>query len=203
MAAAKKDAVAQAATLWDQRDHRGLVRLAAAPTSATRPEVLYYAGLAYNALNKRREAIECWRKAERLKPDYHPAVRALAYELTDRDPVEASELLYRLYAAGEADADDLTSLAEIRIKQDRLGEAQRLLRQALELDKDNSLALLAMATLYAQVRGRDLALDYLKKAAQTKDVDLSDLDSDPEFEFLWHDKEFTKIVKANGRQSAR
>jgi hypothetical protein len=51
-----------------------------------------------------------------------------------------------------------------------------------------------MATLYAQVRDPSLTLEYLQKAAATEDVDLTDLSSDPEFEFLWHDAEFERIV---------
>jgi len=42
-------------------------------------------------------------------------------------------------------------------------------------------------------------LDYLRRVAQTGDIDLADLASDPEFEFLWHDREFEEIVSENGR----
>src|SRR5207245_200587 len=105
------------------------------------------------------------------------------------------ELFYHLVGLRQANADDFTCLAEIRIKQDRLGEARRWLEQALQLEPNNSLALLALATLYAQVRDSSLALDFLQKAADTEDVDLSDLACDPEFEFLWHDPKFEKIVK--------
>ncbi len=121
-------------------------------------------------------------------------IRALAYELTEQSPGDSAELFYNLIGLQKANADDFTCLGEIRIKQDRLGEARRWLDQALRLEPDNSLALVALATLYAQVRDPAFALDYLQKAADTDDVDLSDLKSDPEFEFLWHDKRFEKIV---------
>jgi Tfp pilus assembly protein PilF len=123
----------------------------------------------------------------------------LAFELAEKDPVGASELFHRLIGLNRAQADDLTALGEICIKQDRLSEAQRWLERALEMDKENSLALLSMATLYAHVRGHDLVLDYLRRVAQTGDIDLADLASDPEFEFLWHDREFEEIVSENGR----
>ena len=63
----------------------------------------------------------------------------------------------------------------------------------------NILALLALALLYAQVRDSSLALRYLKQAADTGEADLSDVASDPEFEFLWNDPTFERIVSANGR----
>ena len=39
-----------------------------------------------------------------------------------------------------------------------------------------------------------MTLSYLQKAADAEDVDLSDLATDLEFEFLWHDPIFEKIV---------
>jgi len=186
---------------WDQRDLPALVRLCPSPQGGKNPEVLYYAGLAYHALNKKREAIECWRKAKELFPEDDRPIRALAFELAEKDPVGASELFHRLIGLNRAQADDLTALGEICIKQDRLSEAQRWLERALEMDKENSLALLSMATLYAHVRGHDLVLDYLRRVAQTGDIDLADLASDPEFEFLWHDAEFEMIVSENGKKA--
>ncbi len=59
---------------------------------------------------------------------------------------------------------------------------------------------MAMATLYAQVRDPALALEFLQKAAKTDEIDLSDRASDPEFEILWHDPRFQKLVSPNGRK---
>ncbi len=185
---------------WEDRDLSALENLRRAPGAAKVPEVLYFVGLALNALNKRREAIECWRMARVLDPQNENALRALAYELLEQAPGEAAELFYHLVGLQRANADDYTCLGEIRIKQDRLGEARRWLEQALRLQPDNSLALLALATLYAQVRDPALALDFLQKVADTEDIDLSDLASDPEFEFLWHNPKFEKIVSTNGRK---
>jgi tetratricopeptide (TPR) repeat protein len=189
----------QAKSYWDDRNLSALENLRQQPSAAAVPEVLYFAGLGLNALNKRREAIECWRKARELDPTFAQAVRALAYELMDQAPVEASELFQHLVGLRIANADDFASLGEIRVKQDRLGEARRWLDEALRLDPQNSLALLALATIYVQVRDPGLALEYLKKAAKTGDVDLSDLASDPEYEFLWHNREFERIVSGNRR----
>ncbi len=138
------------------------------------------------------------RKAKDLDPRCEAAIRALAYELVDQAPVEAAQLFGQLDGLQRANADDYTSIGEIRIRQDRLGEARRWLEHALKLEPENSLALLAMATLYAHVRDSSLTLHYLDKAAETEDIDLSDLLSDPEFEFLWHDPKFERIVSPDG-----
>jgi tetratricopeptide (TPR) repeat protein len=185
---------------WEARDLAALEKLRHAPGAAKVSEVQYFIGLALNALNQRREAIECWRKARDLDPQNENATRTLAYELLEQAPVNAAELFYELYASQQANADDLTCLGEIHVKQDRLGEARGWLERAIRLDPDNSLALLAMATLYAQVRDASLALDYLQKAAETDDIDLSDIASAPEFEFLWHDPRFKRIASANGQR---
>lgn len=190
----KKNLANKAKELWDQRKLDQLAALVASPAAAKVPEVWYYGGLASNALNQKRRAIECWRTACQLNTSYAAPVRALAHEIMESDPIGASELLASLVATNEAEADDLAALGEIRIKQDRLGEAQRLLQKALELDNNNSLALMAMATVYAHVRDRSLTLQYLQKVIDTRDLDISDLESDPEFEFLWHDREFEDLV---------
>jgi tetratricopeptide (TPR) repeat protein len=192
----------RARTYWENRDLSGLEALRREPSAKNVPEVLYFVGLALNAVNKRREAIECWRKARELDPQHENAIRTLAYELIEQSPVEAAELFYRLVGLDRANADDFTCLGEIRLKQDRLGEARRWLDQALRLNPQNSLALLALAALYAQVKDPALALDYLQKAADTEDIDLSDLASDPEFELLWHHPKFEKIVSTNGRKQS-
>jgi len=184
---------------WDERDPASLEKLRRAPGASKVSEVQYFIGLALNALNQRRDAIECWRKARDLDPKNENATRALAYELLEQAPVNAADLFYELYASRQANADDLTCLGEIHVKQDRLGEARGWLERAIHLDPENSLALLAMATLYAQVRDSSLALDYLQKAAETDDIDLSDIASAPEFEFLWQDPRFKRIASANER----
>src|ERR1700730_9561808 len=84
---------------WEERDLASLEKLRRAPGAANVSEVQYFIGLALNALNKRREAIECWRKARDLDPRNENATRALAYELLEQAPVNAAELFYDLYAS--------------------------------------------------------------------------------------------------------
>ena len=51
-----------------------------------------------------------------------------------------------------------------------------------------------MASLYAQVRDGALAVQFLQRAAAADDIDMTDLASDPEFEFLWHDPQFEEVI---------
>ena len=190
----------RAEKLWEERDLPALDKLRRESGASEVSEVQYFAGLALNALNQRREAIECWRRAQALDPQNEDAIRTLAYELLEQAPVDAAELFYRLVGMERANADDFTCLGEIRIKQDRLGEARRWLERAIELEPDNSLALVALATLYVQVKDPSFALDYLQKAAETEDVELADIASDPQFESLWHDSRFKMIVSPNGKR---
>ncbi len=189
-----KSLAAQAKKLWNKRDLQGLVTLWSRANAKTVPEVWFYAGLAFNGLNNPRKAIECWRQTLQLDHFYEDPIRALAYELKESNPLGAADLFSQLVAMNQATADDLTALGEIRIRQDRLGEAQKLLEKALEWEPDNSLALIAMATVYAHVRDRNLAIEYLRKVLKCGDLDISNLQNDPEFEFLWSDREFEKLV---------
>jgi len=185
----------RAENYWSKRDLQALVQLFHSNGANQVPQVAYFCGLAFHALNERRKAIECWRSAIKLRSNYVEPVRALAYEFEAQGQLtEAAKLFYDLIKLSAASADDLTTLGEICIKQDRMSEAQQWLNQALDLDGNNSLALLALATLYVHVQDQALALKYLRRAAETRDVDLSDLASDPEFELLWHDSEFEQVI---------
>ncbi len=200
MAKQEQRLVKRAKEYWERRELSALENMQKEEGAAEIPEVLYFVGLALNALNKRRDAIKCWRKATELDPNNETAIRTLAYELMEQAPVDAAELFYRLVGSERANADDFTCLGELFIKQDRLKEAHRCLDRARRLEPENSLALLALATLYAQVRATSDALAFLQKVAATEEIDLSDLASDPEFECLWDDPKFEKIVSPNGRK---
>lgn len=187
----------RALVLWENRDLHALEKLRRQSGASEVSRVQYFAGLALNALNRRREAIECWRKAEALDPRNEDAIRTLAYELLEQAPLDAAELFYRLVGLNRANADDFTCLGEIRIKQDRLGEAHRWLKRAIELEPKNGLALLALATLYVQVGDPSLALDHLQRAADTEGVDFADMESDPQFESLWNNATFQRMVSSD------
>ncbi len=198
MARATNSVARLARRLWDRRDLGALVELTADEAGSRDPTALYYAGLAFHARNNRRRAVECWREAMRLKPTYAEPVRALAYEMAAReDFIDAADLFQQLIRLRKATPDDLTALGEICIKQGRLADARKFLDQALEAEPANALALVALATANAHMRNDAAALELLRRAAETDEVDLSDLDSDPAFQFLWHIPEFEAIISGN------
>ncbi len=61
-----KDLAKRAKSYWEARDLASLESLQSEPAVTKDSAALYFVGLALNALNKRREAIECWRKAREL-----------------------------------------------------------------------------------------------------------------------------------------
>ncbi len=141
--------------------------------------------------------MECWREAMRLNPAYAEPIRALAYEMTAReDFIDAADLFQQLIQLRKATPDDLTALGEICIKQGRLADARKLLDQALKADPVNALALVALATANAHMRNDVAALELLHRAAETNELDLSDLDSDPAFQFLWGNREFEALTRS-------
>ena len=74
----KKTLAKRATQYWEDRSLEELVQLTNEPGANKDPEVLYFVALALNARNKKREAIECWRKAQDLDPQHENAIRALA-----------------------------------------------------------------------------------------------------------------------------
>jgi len=195
MARATNSVAQLARRLWDGRKLDALVELCSSEDGLRDPKAKYYGGLAFHAKNDKRKAMESWREAMRLNPSYPEPIRALAHELVEReDFIDAADLFQHLIRLGKATPDDLTALGEIAIKQDRLAEARKVLDQALEADPENALALVAMATANAHMRNREAALGYLRRAAETNELDLSDLTSDPAFQFVWGDREFEEIV---------
>ncbi|HBI41563.1 MAG TPA: hypothetical protein DDY78_01740 [Planctomycetales bacterium] len=181
--------------LWDKRNLQGLLDLCTSEAGARDAKTKYYGGLAYHALNDKRKAMECWREAMRLHSSYSEPIRALAYELMEReDLIDAAELFHHLIRLRNATPDDLAALGDLCIKQGRLADARRVLEQALESEPTNALALVAMATTNAHMRNSAAALEFLRRAVATNELDLSDLDSDPAFHFLWHNREFEEIV---------
>ena len=195
MAKATNSIAQQATQLWDERDLQGLVELCSSDAGRHDAKVMYFSGLAYHALNEKRKAMDCWREAVNLKTCYSEPIRALAYELMAReDLIDAAELFQNLMRLGKAAPDDLTAFGEICIKQGRLAEARKTLEQALESEPANALALVAMATANAHMQNRDAALKFLRRAVETNELDLSDLNSDPAFHFLWGNQEFEELV---------
>src|SRR6266478_1138720 len=108
----------QARDHWENRDLDSLIDVYRTHRDTTDPDLLYFAGLAFSASNNQQKAIECWRRAIHNGSVSEAPLRALAYEMLDKERlIDAAELFERLDVLNKATADDLTALAEIYITQ--------------------------------------------------------------------------------------
>src|SRR5262249_51496624 len=83
------------------------------------------------------EAIRHYQEAVRRKPDHSPSYVAIAQEFLSREHVEqAVSTLEPAQARMPRDVDLMNSLAVAYGRQGRFMDAQRLLKQALEIDGD-------------------------------------------------------------------
>ena len=194
----EKDLVKTAKKLWEQRDLSALEKLRGQPGAARNADVLYFVGLAMNACNKRREAIECWRKARDLDPHHENATRTLAYELMKQAPVDAAELLCHL--VGSRRPLPTITLASAKSASNKTGLAKRDAGSNRRYNWNPTTVSPCWPWRLSTLRCADpsFTLDYLEKTNAAEDVDLSGLASAPEFEFLWHHPKFEKIVASNG-----
>ena len=81
---------------WEQRDLSALEALRREPQAEAVSEVQYFLGLALNACNKRRDAIQCWRRATELDPRNEDAIRTLAYRTRRGGPKRGRGAIFLL-----------------------------------------------------------------------------------------------------------
>jgi tetratricopeptide (TPR) repeat protein len=185
----------QARRLWQKAKLSRLVELCQSPRGAKNPEVLYYGGLAYSGLNDPVRAIKCWHNAVNLRPTYDRVLRSLAYAFSDWGaPAFANHYLQRLVELGAATSDDLTLLGENLVKLNDLSRARQWLQKALQEDADNTLALLALASVYVRLGESQRALTLLKRVAESRDLDMPSLRGDPDFKPLADNREFLALT---------
>jgi Tfp pilus assembly protein PilF len=122
--------------------------------------------LAHQALGTVRErlgdrvgAMAAYAEAIRVVRDYAPAINATALLLARRGSVaEAEEYLNQQLVRLERSPGLLTTLAELKSLGGDSGAAQRLAREALELDSDYRPAMLVLARDHYRARRLELAL---------------------------------------------
>lgn len=130
------------------------------------PDVLFYAGLSYDCINEKLTALDFFRKALSIQSDHKLSLRALGWGSSDS--VEQLEALEKLAHSNNAEADDMSLMAEIYCQHTRLNDAHYWYKKSLEAMPFNSLSLLGLADVYVR-----LAIKYLQDAEDSKDIDLS------------------------------
>ena len=167
-------------------------RVAHDPASAS-----VYANLANNLMVAKRwdDAIEQFRTALRLAPDYPTAHYSIGLALMMKDKDAAGAL-----AEFEADPDEATRAqgrALVLYAMGRTQEADEALRAAVERFGANQPN--AAATLYAQRGDADAAFQWLDKAVAARDYGLVEILTNPFFDSLHDDPRWLPLLRKLGR----
>ena len=107
-------------------------------------------GTAYSRLGRNQEAVGWYQEALGRRPNYPQAQRAMAATLEAGGDLEsAASTGEKAAAVSHPDTTVLTNLGDVHLKLGRLGDAKRLLQQALALNPDLPVAkiFLGMANL--------------------------------------------------------
>lgn len=132
---------------------------AATEADSTAHEAYYALGTAHQRLAETELALEAYRRALDLIPDYEPAIEATTRVYLGLNRVsDAEAYLNRLRGQVPNSAAVLAALAEIKSIQKDSASAQQLAQQALKADPDYRPAMVTLARDHYRNRRLDLAL---------------------------------------------
>jgi tetratricopeptide (TPR) repeat protein len=149
------------------------------------PDVLFYAALALDKLEKKSETIAMLRRALFHKPDHEGVLRSLAW--ASEDDIERLAILEKMARLDHATTDDVCLMGDLYNRHNRLNEAHYWFQVALEKDRANSLAKLGLSEIHIK-----LAIRYLQQIEDEDDIDLSQQMSDE-----WDAEEVMRFVYDN------
>jgi tetratricopeptide (TPR) repeat protein len=130
------------------------------------PDVLYYAALSLEALNRKDEAISILRRAMFHNPKHEGILRSLAWNLTD--DIEVLTILERLAHANSCESEDYCLMGEICNRCNRLNEAHHWYNLVLQKDPLNPMASMGLAEIHIKS-----AIRYLQIAEDSEDLELN------------------------------
>lgn len=132
---------------------------AATEADSTAHEAYYALGTAHQRLAETELALEAYRRALDLIPDYEPAIEATTRLYLGLNRVsDAEAYLNRLRGQVPNSAAVLAALAEVKSIQKDSASAQQLAQQALKADPDYRPAMVTLARDHYRNRRLDLAL---------------------------------------------
>jgi predicted TPR repeat methyltransferase len=126
--------------------------------NADEPDYHSNLGLVLQALGQRHEALESFKIAVALQPDFRDALINLArLELKLNLPADAASTFRRIIGKDETDTSLLREFVAALIENDELPEAERLCRQTLALDSTNVESLVSLGHLQQVMKSIDEA----------------------------------------------
>jgi len=143
------------------------------------------------------KAIEEFRKAAELYPDFSPAHDFLAFALGLNGFYDEAiaECQKAISLDNANDGNDFTLLAIIYARSGRRMEAQKLLAEMSSNSKNRYYAPAHIAAVYAALGDKDRAFQWLEKAYQQKDWAIVQIKIDPVFDSLRSDPRFSDLLK--------
>ncbi len=134
-------------------------------------------------------------RALALEPDYVPAHRRRGWTLQMQGRhAEALESFERAYALSDGDRIEAAALARGYAMAGRRADAMRIIRELQESDPEGTIVAYSVGEVYAAMGERDLALEWLERAYETRSFWLVFIRHEPVFDRLRDDPRFDRIV---------
>jgi tetratricopeptide (TPR) repeat protein len=142
-------------------------------------------------------AIEEFRKAAELYPDFSPVHNFLAFALGINGFYDEAIAEYKkaISLANANDGYNFTSLAIIYARSGRRMEAQKLLAEIASSSRNRYYAPAHIAAVHAALGDKDKAFQWLENAYQQKDWAMPQLKVEPVFDSLRSDARFSDLLK--------
>jgi tetratricopeptide (TPR) repeat protein len=142
-------------------------------------------------------ALQEFRKAAELYPDFSPAHHFLSFALGLNGLYDeaVAECQKAISLANANDGYNFISLAIIYAKSGRRIDAQKLLAEMASNPKNKYYAPAHIAAVYAALGDKDMAFQWLEKAYQQKDWAIVQIKVDPIFDSLRSDARFSDLLK--------
>ncbi len=151
---------------------------------------------AFADLGRYDEALKCSEKAIQLKPDYAEAWKDKGWWLHHLGRYDDALHAYKRAIQLRPDYILAWGLNGVTLQNlGRFAEALQAFEKATQLDPDNAVAWYSLAQCHALLKQKEGTLTALKRAISLYSSFRKEARIDPNFENLWNDKDFKRLVK--------
>ncbi len=152
-------------------------------------------GLVYFNLQQYEAAENAYQKAIEIKPNFHEAWYNLGLVYFNLQQYEAAENAYqKAIEIKPEDHEAWYNLGNVYAAQKEYTKAKECFEKALEIKPDKEEAFFNLACTYSLEKNKEKALEYLQKAIELAPTNKEKAQEDPDFEWLWADVDFLKII---------